>query len=294
MTALRDLVILLCVTGLLISCNSKAESPENDKATDDISDNVQQVTITTADFSFVEVPDSISAGLTTFRIDNKGMFPHNAGLVHISNGHNYEELIQYMEKNMGKYPDWATLWGGPSAPVSGESSEATLDLVPGNYAIVCGVPVPAAEPHFMKGMTRPLTVTDAGNDKSEAPEADIVMDMDDYSFGISEDITAGRKIIKVGNSASQPHEFILAKLDEGKTMEDMLNWFGQVINGKAGPLPTAPGTFLNSVSPMDKGEINYITVDFTPGEYALICPYPDEKSGNPHFMHGMMQQFNVQ
>ncbi|MGM0531874.1 MAG: hypothetical protein ACQER7_11035 [Bacteroidota bacterium] len=293
MNTSRELLILLCITGVLISCNSKAENPENDKATVDISANLQLVTITTADFVFVDVPDSISSGLTTFRIENDGMFPHNAGLVHISDGHTYEELIQYMEKNMGKYPDWATLWGGPSAPISGEKSEATLDLIPGNYAIICGVPVPAAEPHFMKGMTRPLTVTDPDNDNSEAPKADMVMNMDDYSFGISDTVAAGNKTIKVENSASQPHEFILARLEEGKTLEDMMNWLGQVINGEAGPLPKAPGIFLNGVSPMDKGVANYITVDFAPGEYALICPYPDEQSGDPHFVHGMMQQVSV-
>lgn len=289
---MKHLLIILCATGLLISCTSKNESSSNKQA-DNISESLQLVTITTADFTFIDVPDSVSAGLTTFRIKNEGMFPHNAGLVHISEGHTYEELIQYMDENMGGYPDWATLWGGPSAPISGEGSEATLDLIPGNYAIICGVPVPAAEPHYMKGMTRPLTVTDTDNSNSEVPKADIVMKMDDYSFGISDEITAGNKTIKVENAASQPHEFIIARLEDGKTLEDMMNWLGQVINGEAAPLPKAPGIFLNGVSPMDKGVTNYVSVDFEPGEYALICPYPDKESGSPHFIHGMMQQFSV-
>lgn len=287
------LAIMALLAGLLTSCTSKNEN-QNNSATAEGSESPQLVTITTADFTFLDVPDSVSAGLTTFRIKNEGMYPHNAGLVHIFDGHTYEELLQYMDENMGGYPDWATLWGGPSAPISGEGSEATLDLIPGNYAIICGVPAPAAEPHYMKGMTRPLTVTDPGNDNSEAPKADITMNMDDYSFGSIEQLTAGRKTIKVENGASQPHEFILARLEEGKTLDDMMNWLGEVMTGKAGPLPTAPGIFLNGVSPMEKGVTNYITVDFEPGEYALICPYPDAQSGNPHFMHGMMQQFSIQ
>lgn len=287
------LIFITLFTVVFISCTSKSDSSNNNSNAGVGSESPQLVTITTADFTFLDVPDTVSAGLTTFRIENEGMFPHNAGLVHISEGHTYEELIEYMDTNMGGYPDWATLWGGPSAPITGETSEASLDLIPGNYAIICGVPVPAAEPHYMKGMTRALTVTGSGSDNSEAREADMVMNMDDYSFGISEEITAGSKTIKVENAASQPHEFILARLDEGKTLEDMMNWFGQVINGEAGPLPKAPGVFLNGVSPMDKGVTNYITVDFEPGEYALICPYPDEESGRPHFMHGMMQQFSV-
>lgn len=287
------LTFITLFTVVFISCSSKNESSKNSSNAGTGSESPQLVTITTADFTFLDVPDSVSAGLTTFRIKNEGMFPHNAGLVHISEGHTYGELMQYMDKNTRGYPDWVTLWGGPSAPISGETSEATLDLIPGNYAIVCGVPVPAAEPHYMKGMTRPFTVTDSDNDNSEAPKADMVMNMDNYSFGISDEITAGRQTIKVENAASQPHEFILARLQDGKTLEDMMNWLGQVITGKAGPLPTAPGIFLNGVSPMDNGAVNYITVDFDPGEYALICPFPDAQSGKPHFIHGMMQQVSV-
>ena len=44
---------------------------------------------------------------------------------------------------------------------------------------------------------------------------------------------------------------------------------------------------------MAKGVVNYVTADFPPGEYALICLLPDAKDGRPHFMHGMMQHLTV-
>ncbi|WP_372906592.1 hypothetical protein [Rhodohalobacter sp.] len=31
-----------------------------------------------------------------------------------------------------------------------------------------------------------------------------------------------------------------------------------------------------------------VDFDFEPGEYALICPYPDGQSGRPYFRHAMM------
>lgn len=64
------------------------------------SEYLQVVFIKSIDFTFLEVPDTVSAGLTPFGFENEGMYPHDAGLVHISNGYAYEELIQYM----GKYP----------------------------------------------------------------------------------------------------------------------------------------------------------------------------------------------
>jgi hypothetical protein len=39
--------------------------------------------------------------------------------------------------------------------------------------------------------------------------------------------------------------------------------------------------------------VAFITADFTPGEYALICFLPDAKDGKPHFAHGMIQQIHI-
>ncbi len=44
---------------------------------------------------------------------------------------------------------------------------------------------------------------------------------------------------------------------------------------------------------MQKGSTAYITADFTPGDYALICFLPDAKDGKPHFTHGMIQQVHI-
>ncbi|MGY5851384.1 hypothetical protein [Salegentibacter sp. F14] len=250
------------------------------------------VTIRTADFVFLEVPDTIPSGINTFKIENEGAYPHNAAIVRITGDHSYEEMIEFVENNNSRFPEWAVFMGGPSAPLSGETSEATMKLYAGNYAIICGVPVPKGMPHFMRGMTKALTVVEKNN-KAPAPQEDIVLVMDDYSFNMDPAITAGTKTIKVENAAEQDHEFILARLEEGKSGGDMLNWLGQVIQTEKGVLPQVPGVFLNGVSPLEKGLVNYISVDFSPGEYVLICPILDKGDGRPHFMHGMIHQFSV-
>jgi hypothetical protein len=37
----------------------------------------------------------------------------------------------------------------------------------------------------------------------------------------------------------------------------------------------------------------FFSVDFTPGEYALLCFSPDEKDGLSHESHGMIRQITV-
>lgn len=119
------------------------------------------------------------------------------------------------------------------------------------------------------------------------------MVVDDYSFNMNSKINPGKRTMLVENTASQPHEFLLVKLKEGKNGGRVLNWLDQAINSKSRELPEAPGEFLNGVSPREKEVVNYITVDLEPGEYCLICPYPDKDDGKPHFMHGMVKQFSV-
>lgn len=252
------------------------------------------INIKAEDYNYSGVPDTIPAGYITFHVDNQGDFPHNAGLVRIKDGHSYEDLINGLKnsKEGQAPPDWAKEVGGPTAPLAGKSSEATLELKPGTYALVCGIPVPSGIPHFMKGMTKKITVVDTEAEVT-APQADVKMVLDDYSFDMDHDIGPGRKTIKVTNVADQPHEFLLVRLNEGKTAGDMLDWLGQVMGAEKAPLAEAPGEFLNGVSPMQKGVANYITANFTPGDYCLICAYPDVKDARPHFMHGMVKQFSV-
>lgn len=295
----------LFLVSLILTCSScnfgadKAEKSEEQlvigKTYENDSDetNIPVVIIKTQDFMFVDVPDTLSEGYTSFRVENNGVFPHNAGIVKLLNGKGYEQFLEHMEKNdLYEFPEWAVQMGGPTSPLSGEKAQATVPLSPGEYAIICGVPMPGGVPHYMKGMTKKLIVTE-GDNSSTQPKPDLRMVLDDYSFDLSSEITSGLKTIEIVNQAEQPHEFLLTRLDEGKTGNDMMNWMGQVMSVEDGPLPEAPGKFLNGVSPLDENKTNFITVDFTPGEYMLICPYPDEQDNKPHFMHGMTRQFTV-
>jgi plastocyanin len=241
------------------------------------------VTVTATDFAFA-VPTTVPAGLTTVRLVNQGKELHHAQLVRLDEGHTVEELMRVAGEH-GPIPAWARFLGGPNAPAPGGTSEATVDLPAGTYALVCFIPSADGVPHLMKGMVKPLTVVPAQSE-AVAPAADVRMTLRDYAFDIAPEITAGRHTIRVENAAAQPHEVVLVRLAPGKTPQDALGW----MQAQAGP---PPFTLMGGTSFLSTGEANQVTADFEPGEYALFCFVPDAKDGAPHVAHGMVRQITV-
>lgn len=251
------------------------------------------VTITATDYRF-DAPASIPAGFTTIRIVNQGKMLHHAALVRLTDGKTVADLGKALEKP-GPFPAWAIMAGGPNSPrPDGGSSEVTLSLVAGSYAILCFVPDPGGVPHFAKGMMVPLTVTPAAGASAMAPTADVTVSLADYSFSPSAALTAGKHTIAVVNDGPQPHELVLVKLAPGKTAEDMASWVGK-LEGPASKAPPGPppGEPLGGVSPMVQGDTAYFPVDLTPGDYGLFCFLPDKSDGKPHAEHGMIKEFKV-
>lgn len=98
-------------------------------------------------------------------------------------------------------------------------------------------------------------------------------------------MTAGSKSIDVVVAPGQPHEVAIFRLLPGKTMQDLMQW-GATYQG------ALPANVVGGTAAAVTGITQRITVDFTPGEYVLICfvPAPD---GKPHIMHGMVGTFTV-
>jgi len=268
----------LASAALLLSaaaCTTEGDARENAAA------NV--VTITASDFAF-EAPAMIPAGLTTINLVNRGPELHHVQLVKIAEGHTFQELMEGM-KHDGPPPPWVTFVGGPNTPVPGGQAQATLDLAPGSYALVCFIPSNDGVLHAMKGMVKPLTVTPASSQaRAAAPDARITLR--DYSYEITPEIAAGRRTIRVENAAQQPHELILVRLAPGKSAADMLAWLEKM----QGPPPGAP---IGGTTFLSRGASNDVTADFPAGEYALLCMVPDAGDGKPHVAHGMVRQITV-
>jgi plastocyanin len=247
----------------------------------------QTITITAKDFSFV-APDTVNPGLTTIRFVNEGPNLHHAFLVRLNDGKTLEDFGKAMQsmKPGAPFPSWAIDAGGPNpGPIGGESS-VVQDLQPGTYAVICVVDLPDRVPHVMKGMTATMIVRDAPVVAAAVPEPTVTMTLQDYSFGLSTPLTAGKHVIKVENVAVQPHELVIIRLDDGKTVEDLGKWAATY----EGP---PPGQTMGGVAPFARGGSIYVPVDLTPGNYVLMCFVPDVNDGKPHTEHGMVMPITV-
>ena len=244
------------------------------------------VTITAREYAF-EAPHQIPSGVTNFHFMVKGKEPHHGIMVRLDEGKTFDDLAAAL-KNPGPPPSWAHLEGGMMIgdPVNG--SHTTLSLTPGRYALICFIPSADGVPHVAKGMFAPIEVTASAASTAPEPAADVTVTLKDYDFALSTPLTPGDHVIRVETAPGQPHEFVLVRLSEGVTAQQVI---ATEMGQNKGPRPSY--TFMGGVAPMEGGRHAFVNVRLEPGTYALICFIPDAKDGKPHFMHGMMKEFKV-
>jgi hypothetical protein len=250
------------------------------------------VTITTTEYAFA-MPDTIPAGLTSFRLVNQGKELHHASLVRLGEGKTVADFQAGLAAAMKSHtapPPWMSFVGGPNAVTLGDTAVATQTLAPGSYVFVCWIPSQDGVPHVMKGMLHPLVVTAAAATPEPAvePTADVTIKLTDYDFELSQALTAGKHVVHVENTGAQAHEIVIAELAPGKTLRDFTAWEQ---GGEKGPLPT--GQWLGGVTTLDVGGRSQFATTLKPGGYLLLCFWPDAKDGKPHIMHGMMKEIRV-
>jgi hypothetical protein len=236
---------------------------------------------------FFQAPLSIPAGLTTFRLHQVGIIGerlragghgqsgqslvrhegdntygfHQLWIVRLEDGKTYTDLMEAFRARAPR--PWAKNLGGPGLSFPPRTTNATLDLEPGRYALAC--PVGSAREdqtrsHILKGMVRPFTVVPAAGPKANAPRPDLVIRMmKDGTADLSAPIKAGRQIINVENTTTELHEVSFWRVPEGHVATDdrlPLRDAGDFIAW--GGLSTAPGTSL------------MMTIEFEPGTYEAI------------------------
>jgi uncharacterized cupredoxin-like copper-binding protein len=247
------------------------------------------VTIVATDYAF-GAPDTIAAGLTTFKMLNQGREPHQAVVMGAS-AKTWDEIrAAMMTFTSGRIAPWLSFPGGPGVVLGGDSSNATARLEPGNYFIVCFISSPDGVMHVMKGMVRRLVVAPAPLTTAALPaepQADVVVTLSDYAFSLSTPLTAGTHTIRVENVGPQLHELSIEQLAPGKTLADVQRWMA---GGMKGEPPTRP---LGGFEGPNVGKKGWFTVTLAPGKYLLTCYVPDVKNGQPHVAHGMVQEITI-
>ena len=242
------------------------------------------------DFAF-EGPANLPAGLTEIRLSNEGEELHHMQMALLDEGKTLDDVGAALAANPEAVPDFLTMLGGPNGAMPGQSVNAYVDLVPGDYVLLCTIPSPDGVPHADKGMIGSLSVAAPEGEALAvaAPEADLTVTGSDFAFDVPEAITAGDHTINFVNAGMQDHEIVVVQLDEGATIEDFAAAFGP--DAPPGP---PPGSTLAGTVGIAPGSSQSFDASFEPGSYALICFFPDPASGAPHFALGMTHPFTVE
>ena len=240
--------------------------------TDAVPGNV--VDITAGDYFFTS-PESIPAGLTTFRLRQVGKFAHDMSIVQLTQNKTFEEFAALvMARELLTRGTWAKHLGGPGFIEPPLSTNATLVLEPGTYALACFMVFPGDPPEHRQ-MLKPLYVVPAPGTPAMEPPADLVVKILDDRHEFSPSLSAGPHLLRVENAASQSRLFRMERLLPGRTVEEALKWNRGRFTVPETVRPTESKGRLASIEP---GQYLIMAVDLDPGTY-IVGSLPGRSTG---------------
>lgn len=112
--------------------------------------------------------------------------------------------------------------------------------------------------------------------------AQVAVTATDYAFALDPAPAAGRTQFTMTNAGEERHVMLLFKVADGFTLDDVLASEGD----------EGVDVEFDSDSAA-AGEEAILTVDLTPGEWAMVCYIPTAE-GTPHYEEGMQAAFTIE
>ncbi|HMB97748.1 MAG TPA: hypothetical protein VKM36_04650 [Balneolaceae bacterium] len=289
----NTLAIIALLAGLIVEqCNAQSQQGSEDGHSGSF------ITIVAEDYAF-QAPDQILSGWTTFQYENQGNEAHFLFLTKMPEGVTFDEYAgdalvpfnavwyalrdeginteEVMERLGAQMPDW--FWtleftGGAGIISPGITTDVTLNLEPGTYALECYMKTEDGELHSMEGMLRELTVTDTPSEAA-APEADIAITLSNFEMAIDGNLSPGNHTVSV-HVAENPEEgyghnvHVTRLADDTNTQEiaEWMDWFD--VNGLQNP---SPAMFTGGMQLLPEGGTGYFSLDLEPGRYLFYSEY---------------------
>ena len=237
---------------------------------------------------FYEAPNPINSGLVTFRFVNRGPDLHQMWIVKIDEGYAFSDFMNAIRPGR-PMPSWLRGLGGPESPEAGEEVSVTLNLEPGRYALACFIPTSEGGSHLSKGMFLPLTVRDAKLGAQPVPKSDGSIVLRDGGVEVNLAATTGKHLLRMENQGSQARGARVARILDGKTMDDVLSWLAD-----GGEHAKEPVKLLGGVTPLANGESNYMAITLAKGDYVVLPMAFAIGSGSPQYVPALAKRFTVQ
>ena len=245
----------------------------------------KEMLVIAEDYSFA-APEETSGGWKMIRLRNRGRDTHHVQLLKLSNGKTAEDFDRTLAADSTQLPHWVVRYGGVNSVMPDEEATVLLDLDPGSYVLICGIPDQQGRPHVVRGMTKSLTVT-ARDETVPAPRATRTLSMKEFSYSFDQPLTVGPHMIQVKNEGKQAHEVLLLALKPGASVVDFLEFYRPGI-------PRNPaGRTIGGITGLAPGRQAFLPLQVETGRYGILCFLADPFRRRPHFMDGMWMDIDV-
>ena len=115
------------------------------------------ITITLTDYNF-QVSGPLTVGSHVIRVENAGPQPHELVFAKIAEGKSLKDIEAWEKGGEKGLPPISAL-GGIAPMMAKESGQFTVELTPGDYALICFVPdMKDGKAHVMHGMVKSIKV----------------------------------------------------------------------------------------------------------------------------------------
>jgi hypothetical protein len=150
----------------------------------------------------------------------------------------------------------------------------TLVMALGMAVVACGAPQPGAQQS-----------PTAAAEPAATPVPEVVITAKEYSFAGPESIPGGWTKVTLDNQGAKSHDLILFRLDDGKTMDDVM-----AALESEGPPPDWISIFGQSSA--GAGKRTMFITNLVPGNYAMIS-FGEAENGPPDAAQGMVKSMTV-
>ena len=271
-------VVALVAVGSLVlaSCGDDDDSDDDAAASENV------LRVIEDDYSF-DISGEPTAGTLTIDVSNVGEELHMFGACELLDGKTEADVQTALQSEdeaaFGEVCKEDTVIDGLGGGITpGSRVQVTASGVEaGNYVAICFIPDEEGKPHFAHGMVKPFVIRE-GDGTAELPEADVTYTATKEKLDGPKEIDAGETTIEFVPEQGGRDEFVLLKLKDGKTADDVDAFFAKMDEG---------GFYTDAESPVDllyfafdHPEARTITVDLTEGNWAISATNSDEEDPN--------------
>lgn len=254
-----------------------------------------QIDLVATDANITGAPSEVTAGRYLVTLENRTadqqiQLDFIVPPAEISQEQAWADLTAESEEPFAWF--YNSIWAGGPTAGGGQTDGVVVELTSGAWMLSVDRRADSEvqpEPSYSS-----LQVTGALPVAQEVAGA-VPVNLKEYTFEFPATVKAGPQIWKVTNTGKQPHFLGLASAPAGTTFNQLMDYISSAFTGTPATsvLTDEDLRDIYSAPNISSGQSQWIQVNLDPGTYVVACFIPDQDTGAPHALMGMIQVFNV-